>query len=83
MPDLDLLARCASATLSDGDSWMDAAAAAKHLAVSLNALHKLTAARLIPFHQEGPRCKLWFRRSELDAWLESGGSRVWLAEGPG
>ena len=51
------------------DGWMDAKAAAGHLGLpSVNALHKLTAARLIPFEQEVRGGKCWFRRSELDAW---------------
>jgi hypothetical protein len=39
-----------------------------YLGVSLAALHKHTAARTIPFEQDAPGCKLWFRRDELDAW---------------
>ena len=56
---------------------MDAKAAAAYLSVTVAALHKLSAARQIPFHQEAPACKLWFKRSELDAWRESGGSSSW------
>jgi hypothetical protein len=53
----------------ESDRWMDAKAAADHLGLpSVNALHKLTAARLIPFEQEVRGGKCWFRRSELDAW---------------
>src|SRR4051794_32560650 len=43
------------------DAWLDARQAAAHLGLSVTALHKLTAARLIPFEQEGPGCRLWFR----------------------
>ena len=50
------------------DGWLDAKRAAAFLGITANALHKLTAARVIPFEQEGPGCKLWFRRSELDGW---------------
>jgi excisionase family DNA binding protein len=50
------------------DSWLDTAGAADYLGISRTALHKLTAAREIPFEQDGPRCKCWFKRSELDAW---------------
>ena len=39
------------------------------------SLYKLTAAREIPFHQDGPGCKLWFLRSELDEWRRVGSSR--------
>ena len=57
------------------DEWLDARAAAKYLGISLNALHKLTAERAIPVEQDGPGCKLWFRRSALDGWREAGGAR--------
>ena len=59
--------------------WLNARGAAAHMGLSVNALHKLTAARLIPFHQDAPNCKLWFRREELDSWRAHGGARRWLA----
>ncbi len=59
--------------------WLNAKGAAAHMGLSVNALHKLTAARLIPFHQDAPNCKLWFRREELDSWRAHGGARRWLA----
>lgn len=52
----------------DGDGWLDSAAAADYLALSKNALHKLSSSKAIPLEQESPGCKLWFRRSDLDAW---------------
>lgn len=58
------------------DRWLTARQAAEHLGLSIHALHKLTAARTIPFEQEGPGCRLWFRRSELDRWREQGGTRA-------
>jgi excisionase family DNA binding protein len=53
---------------SEPDRWLSAKDAARHLGLSLNALYKLTRAGEIPFEQDGPMCKLWFRRSELDDW---------------
>jgi hypothetical protein len=54
------------------DEWMDSRAAAEYLGFpSVHVLHKLTSARTIPFHQDGPGCKCWFKRSELDAWRAS------------
>lgn len=50
------------------DGWMDAWEAASYLALTRDALHKLTAARAIPFVQNAPNGKWWFKRSELDAW---------------
>jgi hypothetical protein len=57
------------------DGWLDAKRAADYAGLSVNALHKLTAERAIPFEQEGPGCKCWFKRSELDAWRSVGGAR--------
>jgi excisionase family DNA binding protein len=50
------------------DAWMDSKQAAAYTGLSMNSLHKRTAAREIPFHQDGPGGKCWFKRSELDAW---------------
>jgi excisionase family DNA binding protein len=55
------------------DAWLSSQEAAAHLGLSVDALHKLAAARSIPFEQDGPGCKLWFRRSELDQWRRGGG----------
>ena len=55
------------------DRWMTTADAAGYLGMTANALHKLTAARAIPFSQDGPGCRCWFRRSDLDRWRGSRG----------
>jgi excisionase family DNA binding protein len=57
---------------AEGDRWLNTRQAAEYLGISPNALHKLTAARAIPFEQERPGAKCWFRRSELDAWRRGG-----------
>jgi excisionase family DNA binding protein len=57
------------------DDWLDTKGAAVYLGLTPNALRKLTSARQIPFEQDGPGCKCYFKRSELDAWRERGGSR--------
>jgi excisionase family DNA binding protein len=54
------------------DGWLTARDAAAYVGLSVHALHRLTAERSIPFHQDGPGCKLWFRRSELDQWRSRG-----------
>lgn len=76
--DLAVLAERLRPHLSGGDtrcdqpasasSWLDAKGAAVYLGISVNALHKHTARRAVPSHQDGPGCKLWFRTEELDAW---------------
>lgn len=62
-----LLAPYLQAPASD-DGWMNAKHAAEHLGISIHALHRLTAERRIPFHQERPGARCYFRRSELDQW---------------
>jgi hypothetical protein len=57
------------------DGWLDTKRAAEYLGITTSGLHKLTAGRLIPFEQDGPGCRCWFKRSELDAWREHGGTR--------
>jgi hypothetical protein len=57
------------------DGWLDAKRAAAYVGLSVNALRKLTAERAIPFEQEVPGCKSWFKRSSLDAWRAAGGAR--------
>jgi excisionase family DNA binding protein len=52
------------------DEWLDSEAAAAYLSLPRTALHKLTAERAIPFAQDGPGCKLYFKRSALDTWRE-------------
>jgi excisionase family DNA binding protein len=52
----------------DDDSWLDAVGAAEYLAIPRSTLHKLTSAAAIPFSQDVPGGKLYFKRSALDAW---------------
>lgn len=54
------------------DRWLTTAEAAEHLGISIDALHRLTAARAIPFSQERPGAKCYFRQLELDSWREQG-----------
>ncbi len=61
---------------SDEDRWLSTREAARYLGITANALHKLTAARAIPFEQEAPNAKCWFRRSELDEWRRGGQTAV-------
>ena len=57
------------------NGWLDFDGALKYLGMKKGTLYKLTSARAIPFHQDGPGCKLWFLRSELDEWRQTGGAR--------
>ena len=55
--------------------WLDASAAANYLGLHRDTLRKLATRRLIPFEQDGPGCKLYFRRDLLDQWRAAGGAR--------
>jgi excisionase family DNA binding protein len=61
------------------DEWLDSRHAAEYLGVHRDTLRKLAAERAIPSEQDGPGCKLYFRRSELDAWRNGGGRPRHLA----
>ncbi len=50
------------------DRWLDSAEASDHLRIPLSQLRKLSAAGSIPAHQDTPGGRLYFLRSELDAW---------------
>jgi hypothetical protein len=64
---------CPSSTHTESqDGWLDSTAAAKYLGISRNALNEHTATRSIPFEQDGPGCKCWFERDQLDAWRMGG-----------
>lgn len=61
------------------DEWYDSRHAAEYLGVHRDTLRKLAAERTIPAEQDGPGCKLYFRRSDLDTWRRSGGRPRHLA----
>jgi excisionase family DNA binding protein len=52
--------------------WLTTREAAAYLSMTPNALHKLTAARSIPFAQPGgPNGRCYFLRADLDEWRRS------------
>ncbi len=53
------------------EEWMDTRRAAVYLGVHRDTIRKLAAERSIATHQDGPGCKLSFRRDELDEWRRS------------
>lgn len=50
------------------DRWLTSKEAAAHLGITLHALRHLVARRAVPFVQDAPGGKMFFRPSELDAW---------------
>lgn len=63
---------------TSGD-WFDSRHAAEYLGIHRDTLRKLAAERAIPSEQDAPGCKLYFRRSDLDAWRHGGGCPRHLA----
>jgi len=73
------IAEQATTPESVGNDWFDSMHAADYLGIHRDTLRKLAAERAIPSEQDGPGCKLYFRRSDLDAWRHSGGRPRHLA----
>ena len=65
------------------DEWFDSRHAAEYLGVHRDTLRKLAAERSIPSEQDGPGCKRYFRRSDLDEWRHGGGRPRHLAAAVG
>jgi excisionase family DNA binding protein len=63
-----LMERTHAQTSEHASMWLDARGAAEYIGVHRDTLRKLAAQRAIPTHQDGPGCKLYFRRDELDQW---------------
>lgn len=66
-----MVERAAASPDQPQDDWMDARAAANYLGVHRDTLRKLAAERAVPVHQDGPGCKLYFHRDELDEWRQT------------
>lgn len=64
-----------------GDEWLDTRGAAAYLGVHRDTVRRLAADRTVPSEQEGPGCKLFFRRSDLDAWRCGAGSSLHVVSG--
>ena len=67
---IDLLARQQTAA----DEWLDTRGASEYFGIHRDSLRRLAAERAIPAEQSATGCKLFFRRSDLDAWRRRGPS---------
>jgi hypothetical protein len=63
----ELRQRLADALRSD-DPWFDVKRGAEYIGASANVLRKAADRRELSFEQEAPGCKMYFRRSALDAY---------------
>lgn len=61
-------ARLAEPQRPRADEWLDSRRAAEYLSIGRDSLRRLAAEGSIPTEQAGVGCKLFFRRSDLDAW---------------
>lgn len=50
--------------------WMSIETASRYLDCSVERLRKLVARNQIPFHQEGPRTRVFFNRFDIDGWMQ-------------
>lgn len=76
---LRVVERLAQGTGGAGaDAWLGTREAAEHLGIHPDTLRRAARERAIPFEQDGPGRKLYFRRSELDRWRANGGHPGWL-----
>jgi excisionase family DNA binding protein len=57
------------------DEWLDTRDAAAYLGIHRDSVRRLAAERAIPSEQAAG-CKLFFRRSDLDAWRRRGSTSV-------
>lgn len=60
----------APAAVEEPDRWVETREAARIVGLSRNAMHKLTAAREVPFSQDTPGGKCYFRVRDLHGWRE-------------
>jgi hypothetical protein len=72
------VARRLSPEAGSAGDWLDTRAAAGHLGVHPDTLRRLANSGAVPFEQDGPGCKLHFRRGDLDRWRSSGGASTTL-----
>ena len=58
------------------DEWLDTRGASEYLGIHRDSVRRMAAERVIPAEQAGAGCKLFFRRSDLDAWRRRGSATV-------
>jgi excisionase family DNA binding protein len=75
------LAACLAAPSRQADEWLDTRGAAEYLGVHRDTVRRLAAERTVPSEQEGPGCKLFFRRGDLDEWRCSDRRHIRIAAG--
>ncbi len=64
----------------ESEVWLSLPNAAEHLGLHRDTLRKRAKEGLIPFEQDAPGCRIYFCRSDLDAWRHAGGAPARLAQ---
>ncbi len=72
-------ARIGQAASNVASEWFDSRGAAEYLGLHPDTVRKLAAERAIPAEQDGPGCKLFFLRQDLDQWRRAGGRAAHLS----
>lgn len=71
-----VLDRLALRDSTAADEWLDTRCASEYLGIHRDSLRRLAAAKEVPAEQSGAGCKLFFRRSDLDAWRRPGSAPI-------
>lgn len=69
-------ARLAQPTEAQADEWMDTRRASEYLGVGRDSVHRLAAKGTLRIEQAAAGCKLYFRRSDLDAWRRTASTPI-------
>jgi len=73
-----IAAKLAAADATPANQWLDSRSAAEYLNISRDSVRRLAAEGTLPTEQAGTNCKLYFRRSDLDAWRRGGSTPTTL-----
>jgi excisionase family DNA binding protein len=66
-----VLADLRADVLPQWPEWLSISTAAVYLDMSEERVRKLQARGVLPYHQEGPGCRVFFKRTDLDATMEA------------
>ncbi len=56
---------------AEPERWLDTRDAAAYLGLTPRRALQANASARVPFEQERPRAKCWFKRNDVDAWRRS------------
>jgi excisionase family DNA binding protein len=68
---LELLHAELARSVEPWPDWMSIETASRYLDCTIERLRKLVARHQIPYHQDGPGCRIFFHRPDLDHWMHT------------